>query len=114
MLADCLLSGIAKHVLCCKVPTGDDSVQCFADNSIVGGFNNGSQPELIYFGRSDDGTVLLLIFSLSLLAPGNIPINFKNGDGLLVGISGRFHVWGTVHGGSWVQGGGSIHGGGTV
>src|SRR5579884_1484120 len=49
MLADRLLATIAKHTFCCKVPTGDNSVESLTDNGIVGGFNNRCQPELIYF-----------------------------------------------------------------
>src|SRR5947209_8911742 len=49
MLADRFLATIAKHTFCCKVPTGDNSVEGLTDNGIVGGFNNRCQPELIYF-----------------------------------------------------------------
>ena len=41
VFSDCLLGGIAEHVLSALIPALNDAIEVLADDGVVGGSNNG-------------------------------------------------------------------------
>lgn len=55
--AENLGGGVAKDSLCSVVPTGDGAVQVFAENCVIGGFDNGAEQLAAGFGGFARGNV---------------------------------------------------------